>query len=54
MYQVFVRYYGDFRYAGRNKLWEPLKERARKDGKLEETVMKRQRLGDSDKRAIRS
>ena len=34
-------YYGDFHYAGRDRLWELLKERARKDGKLEETVMKR-------------
>ena len=32
-------YYGDFHYAGRDRLWELLKERARKDGKLEAVTM---------------
>ena len=34
-------YYGDFHYAGRERTWALLKERARKDGKLEERVVKR-------------
>ena len=34
-------YYGDFHYAGRERTWALLKERARKDGKLEEKVVKR-------------
>ena len=34
-------YYGDFHYAGRDRLYELLKERARKDGKLEERTIKR-------------
>ena len=34
-------YYGDFHYAGRDRLYELLTERARKDGKLEERTIKR-------------